>query len=235
MPPRALVRLALVLPLLSCGTASEPAPLGVASSLARVDGSALVAASASSGDEPASPPSSSAARVDAPPKAASPWPDGTKEIVLTWVVHPATEVRGAPYYGRHIDLVARGGDVRRAVPIDAKISIFFAMLMQPRCNHIQYDRKSTVAELYMNGGGNLWYTVDRGDDGALLVTENVSPDGLCTDDRGREEACPIKRRVVGSIPAPALARIVERFAEATREDPDGGPPGRLRELALQCE
>lgn len=162
------------------------------------------------------------------------WPDATKQISLTWAVHPASEVKGTSYYGRHIDLVARAGQVTRVIPIDATISITWGIDMQDQCRGGSYGNASTVAELYMNGGGNLWYTAERRDDGALDVFENTSTDGLCTDDRGREEPCPIGRKLVGTLEAPVGARFTERFVEVEREETDGGKPGRIREVPVAC-
>ena len=111
------------------------------------------------------------------------------------------------------------------------------MFGQPLCRQaqLQYDSPKVAAELVMNGGGNLWYTVERSRRDALEVFQSSSSDGLCTDKAGRDIPCDVARVLLATIEIPADAVLSERFVEVDREDSTTpGVPGRIRERPLSC-
>jgi hypothetical protein len=181
----------------------------------------------------ATPPSHDAA--PAPPTASGatgstpPWPAGTKTITLTWLLHPGSTELGPAQ--RHVDLVARAGSVQHVISIDARFSISFNPAQQPLCGRIQYP-PNTVAELAMNGGGTLWYTVEREQPSALHVYEHTESDGLCTDKKDRPLPCPIATRHIATLDVPAEAKFKERFASVVRVDAGAG---HTQEIAIDCD
>jgi hypothetical protein len=135
------------------------------------------------------------------------WSSDVTKIRLTWVVYPATTRKaaaGAEVQVRRIELVARAGTVAHRVATEARDSIVYATGMQRRCQGPRFTG-TRVAELYMNGGGNLVYAVDREGD-HLVVSEQVSTDGLC-----EPAPCPIHSKEIARIPVPPDARFEEVF------------------------
>jgi hypothetical protein len=134
-------------------------------------------------------------------------PSGVAKIRLTWVIYPATTrkaLSGAEVQVRRIELVARVGDVAHRVATEARDTIMYAIGMQRRCQGPRFTG-ARVAELYMNGGGNLVYAVDREGD-ELVVSEQLSADGLC-----EPPPCPIHAREIGRIAVPPGGRFDEIF------------------------
>lgn len=123
------------------------------------------------------------------------------------------------------------------MPLDVRYSVTLTMYMQPGCpgSGIKRDSARTLAELVFDGGGFVWFSVDRRDDGRLEVAESYTSDGLCMTPEGKETSCPVDRNVLATIDAPVGVTTTERFYEVTRDDPDEhGRPGKIRETELLC-
>jgi hypothetical protein len=136
-----------------------------------------------------------------------PWPDGATKLLLTWVVYPAVmrAVRGgADVPTRRIELVVRAGTAARRFATEDRYSVMYATAMQRRCQGPPFER-ARVAELYMNGGGNSVFAIDRRAD-ELVLTHAISTDGLC-----EPAPCPAPSVTLARIPIPPRVAIEERF------------------------
>ena len=150
-------------------------------------------------------PSSSSATL--PVLDAPAWPAATTKLLLTWVVYPVVmrpATGGAEVPTRQIELVIRAGEVARRFRTELVSGVFYATATQRRCQHPTSFGKR-VAELYLNGGANLVLAVDRDSDG-LVLTREVSSDGLC-----QPSPCPIERTPLARIRIPSHAALEERF------------------------
>ncbi|MFO0613497.1 MAG: hypothetical protein U0414_12950 [Polyangiaceae bacterium] len=175
------------------------------------------------------------ASLSGAPAAAAPpapwWPADTKEITLSWVMHPPVDIPGAGYMGELVEVVAAAGSARRSVPIEVQATIMFYMESQSDCDPQRRKTRSPsiVTELFMNGTGNFLGTVERTATG-VDVYSNESADGLCDDSPARRP-CPVHRKLLGSIPLPDGVPIWVRFVRVEKK---GGPGPGFREVPLSC-
>lgn len=131
------------------------------------------------------------------------------KFLLTWAVYPGAMRRGpgdSDVPTRRIELVVRTGATARRFATDESYSVSYATAMQSRCQDPHWRLPPPmVAQLSMNGGGNLDLTVRREGDQLTLVRE-ISSDGLC-----EPSPCPVHTTVLAHIPVPAKATFEERF------------------------
>lgn len=170
---------------------------------------------------PSAPPPAPSASAES---GGSPWPAGTDELTLSWIVHPAVS-RGGNLYGRHVDLEVRAGAVSKIIGFDSK-SDGFTTSMQVACNRpaLSFLTPKTVAEIVVMGGDYDILFVERAAADRLEVLEDISPEGRCSDAAGHDlDACPSQRRSVASIPIPAGVKTKERFLMVIRDDTERGP------------
>ena len=135
------------------------------------------------------------------------WPDGTKKLRLTWVIYPANmrkEREGIEVPVRMIELILRAGSVVRRFSAEERYSITYATAMQRRGQGPPFTQ-DRVAELTMNGGGNLVMAVDRKGT-ELHLSEEFSSDGLC-----EPVPCPVRSVTLARFTVPAQVSIEEYF------------------------
>jgi hypothetical protein len=135
------------------------------------------------------------------------WPVSMKRLTATWVIYPAVmrPVRSdVSVPSRLVEIVLRSGAVARRYAVQEYSTITYATDMQSRCTGGRLP-KTRVAELFMNGTGNLWLALERRGD-ALELIEQSSSDGLCEDG-----PCRIESETLAHFPVPASVSVDERF------------------------
>jgi hypothetical protein len=141
------------------------------------------------------------------------WPEGAKRFRLTWVLYPIViDPRGegvSETPRRKIELVLGSGSASRRVSLEARQTVVFGMPAQDRCSPSQRRPPGEVANLFLNGGGNLWFAARVSDNGVLTVSENEQADGLCEGPRG----CPVTTRVKATITVVPGATFEEHFLD----------------------
>lgn len=199
--------------------------------------SASEATSASAVPPGAAVPSASAVSESAAPtESAAPsstdwWPAETKEISVSWVLHPPQLLPNIPQLVRHVEVTALAGRAHKTVAMDVRSTYFFMMYGQPDCDpKWRRERgRSIVSQLFMNGGGNFLGSVERTPTGIDVYT-NDSADGICDDSPARKP-CPVDRKLIGSIPLPEGVTLRVRFVEVQRVE-EGKPA--FREVPQTC-
>jgi hypothetical protein len=182
------------------------------------------------------PPSATPAPSNSISDAGAPLPvvEPTGPVTLTWVVHPTRGMPGVDMAVRRIDVMLTVGKERHIISTDVRGSVFFDMSMQPLCYGGPHRKGGPVSELFMNGGGNQWLSVDRTDNGALEVTVNQSSDGNC-DEGDKHVSCPVSTSSIGTFNAGISgAEITEVFKEVGREELADGGLGKVKEFTVTC-
>jgi hypothetical protein len=124
----------------------------------------------------------------------SPWPSGTKTMLLTWVLYPVVFRNNVPV--RQVELVIRAGAISRRLRTEVLTTVTYGLGMQTLCSRPPHEVFKS-ASISFNGGGNAVLIADRHGD-ELWLSENDGTDGLCEPD-----PCPTTTTTMGRMPLPA--------------------------------